>query len=281
MTKPTTDVVVITGGAGGMGLATAKIAGPGRTVLLTDVNEQRLDDAVSELASLGISAERLVADITDPASVDALARRAAELGTVVGVAHTAGVSPQMGAPEFIVRINALGTVNVANAFLPLSNDRFVLVNVASIAGHFMPKALVPRRAFPLAATDPAKFVDRLVRRSRIGRKQAGGLAYGLSKNFVQWYTRDVAEAFGATGGRVVSVSPGTFDTAMGRLEEKSGSGNLLRAAALQRYGKPEEVAELMAFLMSGQAGYITGTDILIDGGTNAGVEKHGRGVLEG
>jgi NAD(P)-dependent dehydrogenase (short-subunit alcohol dehydrogenase family) len=86
---------------------------------------------------------------------------------------------------------------------------------------------------------------------------------------------------GAKGGRVISVSPGTFDTEMGRLEEKSGSGNLLKAAAIKRYGKPEEVAELMAFLVSGKAAYLTGTDILIDGGTNAGVERYGRKVLMG
>ena len=274
-----TDVAVITGGAGGMGLATARLLDKDHTILLTDVNQDRLDAAVAELADLGYTAEALVGDIAKPASVAEVAARAAQLGSVKAVLHTAGVSPQMGAAEFIIRINALGTVNVAQAFLPLVTDGFVLVNVASIAGHFMPKLMVPKHAFPLASTDPERFVKKLVFRSRIGGKQAAGLAYGLSKAFVLWYTRNIAEAFGSKGGRVVSVSPGTFDTAMGRLEEKSGSGNLIKVAALKRYGKPEEVAELMAFLASGKAGYITGTDILIDGGTNAGVEKYGQKAM--
>lgn len=277
-----TDVVVITGGAGGMGLATAKLTDPGRTILLTDVSQERLDSAVAELTALGLTAESRVADVTDPTSVAALAVRAAELGTVKAVIHTAGVSPQMGGSEFIIRINALGTVNIANAFLPRAGDGFVLVNVASIAGHFLPSLIVPTRAFPLASTDPDRFLKRLVSRSNnVGRKQSAGLAYGLSKAFVIWYTRNIAEAFGAKGARVISVSPGSFDTSMGRLEEKSGSGNLLKVAALKRYGRPEEVAELLDFLSSGRAAYITGTDILIDGGTKAGVEKHGRKSLQG
>lgn len=276
-----TPVVVITGGAGGMGLATARLLGAENTVLLTDVKQDSLDAAMAELTHEGIAAEALTADVTSRASVDAVAARAAELGTVRAVIHTAGVSPQMGGPELIIRVNALGTVTIAQAMLPLVTDGFVLVNVASIAGHFLPRAIIPTRAFPLASTDPERFVRVLVSRARMGRKQSAGLAYGLSKAFVLWYTRHIAEAFGSRGGRVISVSPGTFDTAMGRLEEKSGSGNLIKVAALKRYGRPEEIAELLAFLASGKAGYITGTDILIDGGTKAGVEKHGRKAMTG
>jgi NAD(P)-dependent dehydrogenase (short-subunit alcohol dehydrogenase family) len=275
------NVAVVTGGAGGMGLATARLLGPDFHVLLTDVNQDRLDAAVGELRAAGFSAEALIGDITSPGSMAGLAKRASELGPVKALVHTAGVSPQMGDPNFIVRVNSVGTVNVTRAFLPLVLEGFVQVNVASIAGHFMPKMLVPTKAFPLAETDPDRFVAKLVGRSKLGRKQAAGLAYGLSKAFVLWYTRHIAEVLGAKGGRVISVSPGTFDTEMGRLEEKSGSGNLLKAAAIKRYGKPEEVAELMAFLVSGKAAYLTGTDILIDGGTNAGVERYGRKVLMG
>lgn len=275
------NVAVVTGGAGGMGLATARLLGPDFHVLLTDVNQDRLDTAVSVLRAAGFSADALVGDITSPDSMAELAKRASELGQVKALVHTAGVSPQMGDPNFIVRVNSLGTVNVTRAFMPVVADGFVQVNVASIAGHFMPKMLVPTKAFPLAETNPDSFVAKLAGRSKLGRKQAAGLAYGLSKAFVLWYTRHIAEELGAKGGRVISVSPGTFDTEMGRLEEKSGSGNLLKAAAIKRYGKPEEVAELMAFLVSGKAAYLTGTDILIDGGTNAGVERYGRQVLMG
>jgi NAD(P)-dependent dehydrogenase (short-subunit alcohol dehydrogenase family) len=99
-----------------------------------------------------------------------------------------------------------------------------------------------------------------------------GLAYAISKNFVHWYSRYLAAEFGERGARVVSVSPGSFDTAMGRLEEDHGAGDLVKSAAVKRFGKPEEVAAVLAFCASEAPGYLTGVDILVDGGTNAGKE---------
>jgi NAD(P)-dependent dehydrogenase (short-subunit alcohol dehydrogenase family) len=81
----------------------------------------------------------------------------------------------------------------------------------------------------------------------------------------------MSSAFGAKDARILSVSPGSFDTEMGRLEEKSGSDKLLQFAALKRYGRPEEVAELLAFAASEKPGYLTGIDILCDGGTRANI----------
>ncbi|GAA1466599.1 SDR family oxidoreductase [Microbacterium thalassium] len=270
-----TPTVLITGGAGGMGLATARIMGHDHAVVLTDIAQAGLDAAAADLAASGIPVQTITADITDRASVDAAVAVAQSAGPLRAVVHTAGVSPQMGDPAFIVRVNALGTINVTEAALAAATDGFALVNVASVAAHLVPGLLVPTRSFATALRDPERLVTVLTRRAGLFRGQRAGIAYSFSKAFVVWYTRRMAEAFGAKGARIVSVSPGTFDTTMGRLEEKSGSGNLLRVAALRRYGKPEEVAELLAFLASDKAGYITGTDVLIDGGTKAGVEVHG------
>ena len=93
-----------------------------------------------------------------------------------------------------------------------------------------------------------------------------------------WYSQKMAAAFGAKGARILSVSPGTFDTATGRLEEKSGSAKLIEYAAIKRYGTPEEIAELLAFCASDKPSYLTGTDILCDGGTKAGLTL--RGVIK-
>jgi NAD(P)-dependent dehydrogenase (short-subunit alcohol dehydrogenase family) len=84
----------------------------------------------------------------------------------------------------------------------------------------------------------------------------------------------MAARFGEKGARILSVSPGSFDTSMGRLEEKSGSRELLQFAALKRFGRPEEIAELLAFCAS-KPGYLTGIDILCDGGTLAGMTFKG------
>jgi NAD(P)-dependent dehydrogenase (short-subunit alcohol dehydrogenase family) len=265
-------VAVVTGGAGGMGFAAARILGRDHTVVISDVNQEALAAAISGLTASGIAAEAVVADITDRASVDALLERALLLGQVTSVVHAAGVSPLMGTAEFIVRINALGTVNVTEAALAVAGEGLALVNVASIAGHLMPSFLVPKRVYRLALTEPEAFTARLVRAASRGpRTMRPGTAYSLSKNFVIWYSAKRAAAFGAKGARILSVSPGSFDTAMGRLEVKSGSAKLIEHAALKRFGTPDEIAELLAFCASDKPGYLTGVDILCDGGTKAGI----------
>jgi NAD(P)-dependent dehydrogenase (short-subunit alcohol dehydrogenase family) len=260
-------VVVVTGGAGGMGLATAKIVGRENFVVLWDVNRERLDEAQLELAGLGIASEVAVCDITDRAAVQALASQAASLGRVVSVVHTAGVSPTMGSAEKIMRINALGTIYVNEAFLDIAEPGLAVVNVASMAGHQLPRALQPTRIFSGALGDPDKFLKRMLLLLRpLSTSAAPKLAYGLSKTFVIWYTKAVAAQFGRKGARVVSVSPGSFDTAMGRAEAVSGSVAMTQFGALKRLGTPEEIAEVLAFCASDKAGYLTGVDILCDGG---------------
>lgn len=267
---------VITGGAGGMGLATAKIMGRDHRIVVADVSQERVDAAVAELVALGIDASGVTCDITDRTSVGGLFESAESRDHVRAVVHAAGVSPQTGSAELILRINAVGTINVTQTFLETATAGDALVNVASIAGHMRPAALEPRRTYPLAFTDVAKFEQKLARSaSRLPKKLRPGAAYGVSKAFVIWYTREIAAVFGEKGARAISVSPGSFDTAMGRLEEKSGAGKMLEFAALKRFGMPDEIAEVLAFCAGDKPGYLTGTDILVDGGTRAGLGLKG------
>lgn len=255
-----------------MGLATARILGRDHQVLISDVKPERLDAAIETLRRDGITCEAAVCDVSDRPSVEALLDRARQLGTLASVVHTAGLSPQMANAETILKINALGTVNIGEACLPHAREGFALVNVASMAAHLMPSLLLPTRAFPLALSAPEAFLRRALRPTRLLPREfhRKGLAYGISKRFVIWYSEHSAARFGAQGARVLSVSPGSFDTEMGRLEEKSGSAEMLRTAALKRFGKPGEIAEVLAFCAGDKAGYLTGTDILCDGGVVSG-----------
>lgn len=258
---------VVTGGAGGMGLATARILGRDHRVVLGDLGQERLDAAVATLAAEGIDATGSACDVTDRGSVAVLFAAARGVRAVV---HTAGVSPQMGDPERIVRINALGTVHVTEAALEVAGRGFALVNVASTAGHMLPRLLMPTRTYQVALADPAVFTHALVRRASRGPSSIrSGAAYAISKNFVQWYSARMADGFGARGARVLSVSPGSFDTEMGRLEDEAGAGALADHSALRRFGRPDEIAELLAFCASDRPGYLTGVDILCDGGSAA------------
>lgn len=270
-------VTVITGGAGGMGVATAEIVGRTDRVVLADVRADRLAHAVTTLAGLGIDAVAVQCDVTDRQAVDTLYATAAELGRVRAVVHTAGVSPAMGDAEYVMRTNVFGTVHVNEAFHENVDPGGAIVNVASMAAHILPESLIPVGSFPGALADEAAFLaDVLPACAVAGDEQRSGIAYAISKNFVKWYSSAQAERFNGRGLRIVSVSPGSVDTEMGRLEEAGGAGALVADAAVPRWGRPEEMAELFAFCVSDRAGYLTGTDILNDGGVVASIRERAR-----
>jgi NAD(P)-dependent dehydrogenase (short-subunit alcohol dehydrogenase family) len=253
-----------------MGLATARILGRDSLVLLCDRDPRRLGAAAAELGDSGIDCETSDCDITDAAAVAELAGRAGSLGTVASLVHTAGLSPHMGPAELILEVNALGTLNVGRAFRRFAGEGFCIVNVASTAGHLPPLVAPSSRTYELAFTDPDRFLRRMTGRCALAPPRLrAGMAYALSKNFVIWISRRLAPGLGRVGARILSVSPGSFDTEMGRLEEAGGAGELARRSALGRYGRVEEIAEVLAFLAGDRAGYLTGTDILVDGGAGA------------
>ncbi|WP_145010349.1 SDR family oxidoreductase [Mycobacterium marseillense] len=275
-------VSVITGGAGGMGLATAKIVGRDHTVVLCDVRQDRLTTAATTLQDLGITPTVVHCDVTDRQAVADLLGTAANLGTIASVIHTAGVSPSMGPADYVMRTNAVGTVNVDEEFYALAAEGAVIVNVASMAAHMLPAEIIPTSQFPLALEDIDAFMAAMMSACDIAPEEArSGIAYAVSKSFVKWYSQSQAERFNARGLRVVSVSPGSIDTEMGRLEEQAGAGAMVADAAVPRWGKPEEMAELLAFCASDKAGYLTGTDILNDGGVIASMTERARAAAAG
>ncbi|MED5815833.1 SDR family oxidoreductase [Mycolicibacterium sp. 050232] len=272
-----TRVTVITGGAGGMGLATAKVVGRDQAVVLCDVRQDRLDAAATALGDLGISATSVNADVTDRDAVDRLFETAAALGTVSAVVHAAGVSPSMGDAEYVMRTNALGTLHVNESFFGSAAEGAAIVNVASMAAHLIPEEVIPAQHFPLALQDQDRFLAEMLAACGMAPEDMrSGFSYAISKAFVKWYSSSQAERFNGRGIRIVSVSPGSIDTEMGRLEEQAGAGAMVADAAVPRWGKPEEMADLLAYCVSERAGYLTGTDILNDGGVVASMRERAR-----
>jgi NAD(P)-dependent dehydrogenase (short-subunit alcohol dehydrogenase family) len=275
-------VSVITGGAGGMGVATAKIMGRNHALVLCDVRQDRLDEAATALDGLGVSCTAVNYDVTDRDAVVALFEAASGLGTIASVIHAAGVSPTMGNAEYVMRTNAIGTLNVNEVFYQTAGEGSAIVNVASMAAHLLPETMIPAKQFPQALDDEATFLaDMLAVCNAVPEEVQSGIAYAVSKSFVRWYSISQSERFGAKGIRILSVSPGSIDTEMGRLEADAGAGALVADAAVPRWGKPEEMAELLSFCASDKAGYLTGTDILNDGGVVASVMERARAAAEG
>ncbi len=266
------NVTIITGGAGGMGIATARILGKDNLLILTDVSADRLESAVQSLAKEKIESHYFVGDVTKQESVKELFEFAASKGRISSVVHTAGISPQMGSADFIIRVNALGTIHIAQEFFRQAEEGGSLVNVASMAGHLIPSFIIPTKAYEYALTDESKFFKKMIKRTTLVPKSArSGMAYSISKRFVIWYSNKLARQFGTRNLRILSVSPGTFNTEMGKLEEKSGASKIAENSALGRVGRVEEIAGILACAAGRESSYMTGIDILCDGGTVASI----------
>lgn len=165
--------------------------------------------------------------------------------------------------------NALGTVNINDAFYEVMAPGGCVIDTSSMSAYLAPQFVMPKGAYRLACTDCEKFIKKLVARASIAPKDARpGLAYAISKHFVIWFAKTDAARFGEKNVRCLSVTPGNFDTPMGALE--SGQADVFKKySALKRNGKPEEIAALFALLLDERLGFLTGADILMDGGVVA------------
>ena len=268
-------VCVVTGGGSGMGLSAAKFMPKDRIIVVSGRTESKLTKAVEKLREAGFEAYAKACDTSKRDSVKALAEYAASLGTITNVIHAAGVFPAMkGTMENILRINALGTVYVNQEFSQKMNQGSVIVDIASMSAYSTPNFMIPKKAYPLAETDEALFLKKILKLSALTKDeyQKKGLIYALSKNFVTWYAAKCAFDYGSKGIRVVSLSPGLIATDMGNLESEHGGG-MLAFSCEGRMGTPEELGFAIATLADERNGYLAGVDILCDGGTIRGQKE--------
>src|SRR5271163_1161939 len=130
-----TDVLVITGGAGGMGLACARTLADRGHLLLVDVDEGPLGAARSVLSAEGASVETLQCDVTSPADVAAVAARVRASGRLRCLVPTVGVSPEMADARTLMEVDLVRSVRVSDAMFPRAEPRTSPSLFGPIAGY--------------------------------------------------------------------------------------------------------------------------------------------------
>lgn len=261
-------VTVVTGAAGGMGAAIARaFAAQGHTLVISDLNPEALEAMADELRT-HVPVATVAGDISAPDYPERL--RAAAAPAQIGVlVHAAGVSPSMADGARIFAINFTATQRLAEGLLPAMAPGGVAVLIASNSGQMIGRLIIDRAIRKLLKGKSSVLASLMLRNS--------GAAYSLSKRAVQLYAKEMAPRFGKAGVRIVSLSPGIIDTPMAQLEQQQGPEmrKMIALSALGRSGQPEEIASVVTFLASPAASYISGTDILVDGGTIAGMDAAG------
>ncbi len=262
--------VLIVLGVGGMGHAIARRVGAGKTVLLADNSAAALTSVARALSADGHQVDSREVDVSSPESVRTLAEHAASLGAVTQVAHTAGLSPSQASSEAILAVDLLGTALVLEEFGKVIAEGGAGVVIASMAGHLVPpltteqeRALAQTPAHELLGLD---FVSAQ-------RSTVPGIAYAIAKQANHIRVRAASAQWGRRGARINSISPGIISTPMGQQELDSPVGDGMRAmiaaSATGRIGTPDDIASATAFLLGPDASFITGTDLLVDGGVTA------------
>ena len=266
---------IITGAAGGMGQACARRLANSHALVLTDVNAARLfavAETLREEDNADIAAE-LCGDIADDGLVNQLAAAAGD-GCKVLI-HTAGLSPALAGWAPIIRANMVGTAKLLEAVEPLLTTGFVGVLLASTARCFVPpadEALAALLANPLAE----ELLQRIAPHLGGDDQTRASNAYAYSKAWIFETVKQRAASWAQRGARIVSLSPGFIRTGMTRKEvaDRPEMLRLLEATPLARWGTVNDIANVTEFVLSDKASFITGTDIVIDGGLSAHILTH-------
>lgn len=237
------STAVVTGGSRGIGFATAlKLAEDGNDVVIIDIcPDEMLEKACAEIEAKGVKAKGVTLDVSDFNAVkESLADIVKEFGTIDTLVNCAGITrdglmAMMREEAFddVIRVNLKGTFNMIRHCTPIfmKQRSGCVINVASVAGIM---------------------------------GNAGQANYSASKAGVIGLTKTTSKELVSRGVRCNAVAPGFVETDM--TERFADNEEVLSQIPMKRMAKASEVADLIAFLASDKAKYITGEIIRIDGG---------------
>ena len=246
-------IAIITGASSGFGRATAvRFAEEGARLVLGDLDEDGGRETVALIERTEGAAEFVLGDIATEAGAAALVERArATFGTVDILVNNAGISQ----PEMKDTWNASEE----------SWDRVIRINLKSVY-------LCSRATIPILLEKGSGSIVNVA--SIAATRAVGGASYAAAKGGILSYTRLVSRELAARGVRINCVSPGYMRTPMStgeRLglsvaEQEERLEKLTRRVPMRRSGSPTDIADAIVYLSSDEAGYVTGQELVVDGG---------------
>lgn len=239
-------IAVVTGASKGLGRQMAEsLAAGGASVALVARSAELLDKVVEGIRAKGGKAEAIVADVTDEGAIAEVAQQVKErLGVCDILINNAGINNRKPIEDFtlaewneILGVNLTGPFLCSRAFVPGMKEKKWgrIINMTSIMTHIS----LPNRT-----------------------------GYSTTKSGLLGFTKALALELASYGVTVNGISPGPFATEMNKslIEDPEKNKMFLERIPLGRWGKVKEIGALAAYLCSEDAGFITGTDIVIDGG---------------
>lgn len=267
--SPAKSVVVVIG-AGSIGQAIARRVSAGKHVLLADLRLESAAAAAEVLSNAGFEVSTATVDVSSRESVRKLVEVATALGDVTGVIHAAGVSPSQASPSTILAVDLYGTAVVLEEFGNVIARGGACVVIASQSGHRL-GALTAEQDKALATTP----TDQLLSLPMLQPDQVKDSlhAYQLAKRGNSLRVMAEAVTWGKRGARVNTISPGIIITPLAKEEltgpRGEGYRRMIALCPAGRAGTPDEVGTIGALLMGADGAFITGSDVLMDGGVTA------------